>query len=377
MKNIKFKLVHFIIALLIVVGSVTGISLYSYYKHDMKKIKFANDYFHVEDYKSVSALEQIENYAKLTSENYGVIKEGLSFYDIGSNKEYNETPSEHNKNHINGVTWSNGILHIPGWFDLTMYAQTTYNSDAEEWVFAYYIYLFNVNYKSADMMDKLYFMFVDGTGESGEGELYGVTKLDLMIQEVKDAEYGGPNGTNEPQYSYTGTQASSNPLYIYDNGATGVGVTSTDVPHIYRLTSMTEALSTNSDLDNDIKARWFYELDECTFSIFHSGSDDLTTAIQNGTTDELEEIVRGTYDNPYKDAKEFNSQEGNGVVFKGAASDLYKAGFGKFVFWNIFLEAAITFVISGILAVLYYLIWQDDEEPKAKKAPKKLKPKKK
>ena len=71
---------------------------------------------------------------------------------------------------------------------------------------------------------------------------------------------------------------------------------------------MTEALSTTSDLDNDIKARWFYELDECTFSIFHSGSDDLTTAIQNGTTDELEEIVRGTYDNPYKDAKEFNSK---------------------------------------------------------------------
>lgn len=377
MKNLKFKFVHFIIALLIVVGSVTGISLYSYYKHDAKKIKFANDYFHVEDYKSVSALEQIENYAKLNSENYAVIKEGLSFYDVKSKKEYNATPSEHNKNLINGATWSDGILHIPGWFDLTMYAQTTYNTDAEEWVFTYYLYLFNVNYKTADMLDKLYFMFVDGTGESGEAELYGVTKLDLMIQEVKDAEYGGPNGTNLPQFTYTGTQQSSNPLYIYDNGATGVGVSSDETPYIYRLTSMTEALSQTSDLDDDIEsARWFYELESTTFSIFHSGSNNLTNAIQNGTTDELEEIVRGTYENPYKNVEDFNSKVGNGIVFEGAAGSLYEAGFGKFIFWDIFLEAAITFVVSGILAVLYYLIWQDEEEVKTTKVPKKLKQKK-
>lgn len=377
MKNIKFKLVHFIIALLIVVGSVTGISLYSYYKHDMKKVKFVNDYFHVENYKSVNALDQIENYQKLKAKNYAVIEEGLSFYDVKSKKEYNATPSEHNKNLINGVTWDNGVLHIPGWFDLTVYAETTYNSDAEEWVFTYYLYLFNVNYKTADIVDKLYFMFVDGTGESGETELYGVTKLDLMIQEVKDAEYGGPNGTNLPQFSYTGTQTSSNPLYIYDNGATGNGVSNDETPYIYRLTSMTEALSYTSDLDDDIEeARWFYQLESCTFSIFHSGSNDLTTAIQNGTTDELEEIVRGTYENPYKDAEDFNSKVGDGVVLEGYQNDLYKAGFGKFVFWDIFLEAAITFVISGILAVLYYLIWQDDEELATTKSPKKLKPKK-
>lgn len=377
MKNLNFKLVHFIIALLIVACSVTGITLYSYYGHDTNKIKFANEYYHVEDYKSLTALEQIENHVKLSGESYAHIVDGLSFYDIKSKKEYNSTPSDNSKNHINGVTWENGVLHIPGWFDLTVYAQTNYNSDAEEWTFTYYLYLFNVNYKTADMMDKLYFCFVDGTGESGENELFGVTKLDVMIEEVRNAEYGGPDGANLPQYSYTGKQASSNPLYIYDNGATGVGVTNDDVPYIYRLTSMTEALSTNSDLDDEISSRWFYELESSTFSIFHSGSNGLTDAISNGTTDELEEIVRGTYINPYKDAEDFNSKVGDGVVFDGADGSLYEVGYGKFMFWRLVLEGAITFVISGVLALLYYLIWQDDEEVKQPKAPKKLKPKKK
>lgn len=378
MKNLKFKLVHFIIALLIVAGSVAGISLYSYYGHDNNKIKFANDYFHLEDYKSVDALEQIENYVSLTAESYAKISDGLSFYDIKSKKEYNATPSDNSKNYINGATFDNGILHIPGWFDLVMYAQTSYNVDAEEWAFTYYLYLFNVNHQTEDFIDKLYFCFVDGTGESTEPELYGVTKLDLMIQEIKDAEYGGPDGTNLPQYSYSGKQASSNPLYIYDNGATGAGVTADSVPYIYRLTSMNEALSETSDLDDDIeKARWFYELKETTFSIFHSGSNNLTDAISKDTTDELEEIVRGTYTNPYKDAEDFNSKVDNKVVFSGADNNLYEAGYGKFIFWSIFVEALITFVVSGILAVLYYLIWQDDEEVKTTKAPKKLKPKKK
>ena len=226
-------------------------------------------------------------------------------------------------------------------------------------------------------MDKLYFCFVNGTGESGENELYGVTKLDVMIDEIRNAEYGGPDGANIPQFSYTGKQASSNPLYIYDNGATGAGVTESEVPYIYRLTSMTEALSTNSDLDDDITSRWFYELESSTFSIFHSGSYGLTDAISNGTTDELEEIVRGTYVNPYEDAEDFNSKVGDGVVFDGADGSLYKVGYGKFMFWRLVIEGAVTLLVSGILAILYYLIWQDEEVEKTTKAPKKLKPKKK
>ena len=380
MKKIKFRLVPFIISLLIVIGSVTGITLYSYYEFDNNKIRFVADYFHYEDYKSVETETQIEDYVKFNTENYAKVSEGLKFYDVKSKKDYTATPSDNSKNFINGATWENGVLHLPGYFDLAMYAETTYNEDAEEWIFTYYLYLYNVNYDSATMMDHLYFVFVDGIGESGETELYGVTKLDTMIQEVKDGEYGGPNGVNLPTYAFSGKQASSNPMYIHDNNATGVGVSDENTPYVYRLTTMTEALSSTSDLDDDIEAaRWFYELKSSTFSIFHSGSNTLVNAIEQGTTDELTELVRGTYENPYKDAEDFNSKVGDGVVNAGFDKDLFDAGYGKFIFWRIFIEGAITFVISGVLALLFYLIWQDDEVEEKKqnikfKAPK---PKKK
>ena len=105
MKNLKFKLVHFVIALLIVAGSVAGITLYSYYGHDTNKIKFANEYYHVEDYKSLTALEQIENHVKLSGDSYAHIVDGLSFYDIKFKKEYNATPSDNSKNQINCAKW--------------------------------------------------------------------------------------------------------------------------------------------------------------------------------------------------------------------------------------------------------------------------------
>ena len=83
--------------------------------------------------------------------------------------------------------------------------------------------------------------------------------------------------------------------------------------------------------------------------------------------DELEEIVRGTYVNPYEDAEDFNSKVGDGVVFDGADGSLYKVGYGKFMFWRLVIEGAVTLLVSGILAVLYYLIWQTDDEDNNKK----------
>ena len=68
---------------------------------------------------------------------------------------------------------------------------------------------------------------------------------------------------------------------------------------------------------------------------------------------------------------------GDGVVFDGADGSLYKVGYGKFMFWRLVIEGAVTLLVSGILAVLYYLIWRDEEVEKTTKAPKKLKAKKK
>ena len=65
------------------------------------------------------------------------------------------------------------------------------------------------------------------------------------------------------------------------------------------------------------------------------------------------------------------------AILECADGSLYKVGYGKFMFWRLVIEGAVTLLVSGILAVLYYLIWQDEEVEKTTKAPKKLKAKRK
>ncbi len=364
MKKIKFKLIPFIISLAIVLGSVAGITLYSYFEYDNNKLRFVADYFHYEDYKSIETTTQIDEFIDMTTYAHQHINSGLKFFDVKSKKEYTNVPSDNSKNFINGVTWDNGVLHIPGYFDLKVYAETLYNTEDEKWVFSYYIYLYNVNYETKDLINHLYFSFVEGIGESSEGELYGTTKLDTVIKEFKDGENGGANAINLPTFQYSGNHSSSYTMYIHDNNAVNHGLTD-DVPYVYRLTALNETLSESSELDDDIEERrWFAELEESTFSIFYSGTDSLSDAITNGTTDEIQEIVRGTYVNPYKDAEAFNklAEEENSDIKLGYSKNLYKAGYFQFIIGRIVIEGLVTLVISGILAVLFYLIWQDDEE---------------
>ena len=154
-------------------------------------------------------------------------------------------------------------------------------------------------------------------------------------------------------------------MYIHDNKATGKVLSSDDDPHVYRLTSMTESNSETSTLDDEeTTGRWLSELSSASFSIFYTKGSSITE-----NDNDVVEIVRGTYNRKYETAEKFNAGYGTDEnIHKGFAGDLYKAGYGKFIFKRIFIQGLITFVISGILATLFYLIWQDDleENPKMK-----------
>ena len=76
---------------------------------------------------------------------------------------------------------------------------------------------------------------------------------------------------------------------------------------------------------------------------------DLDADTFQDLTDEIKELVRGTYVNPYEDAEDFNSKVDNATIFDGYEKNIFDAGYGKFIFWRIFIEGAITFVISGVL----------------------------
>lgn len=355
MDKITFKLIPFLLSLLIVVVAVAGICLYSYYGYENNKLRFVADYFNYETHSSVKTEKQIEDFVKFESDYYQVVQSNLKYYDAKSGNEYTSTPSNSSKNLVDGATWENGVLHLPGYFDIKAYAETTWNDEQETWVFSYYFFVYNVNYSSQDLISHLYLAFVDGKGTSGEGELYGTTKLNTVIQEVKDGKNGSPNSVNLPSYKYTGETSSSYSMYIYDNDATSS--TSDTTPYVYRLTTLSESLSETSDLDNELTSRTFAELESLTFSIFYSGSKDIYTSISDGTDVTVKELVRGTFESNVTKPEDFNKVEG---AKEGYAKNLYNAGYGKFIFPRIAVQGLIAFVISGVLAFLFYLIWQEE-----------------
>lgn len=374
MKRITFKLIPFLISLFIVIGSVTGICLYSYYNYDNNKLRFVADYFHYEDSKDVDTQEQIEDFIKFQAANYQVVNSNLTYYDAKSNYVYKSEPLGETplKNKFKDATWKEGILDIPGYFKIKAYAMTTYNKDAKKFVLSYYFYLFDVNYENVDV-DNLYLVFVDGNTENPEdGKLYGFEKLDAVRDEIKDGKNGGANTVNLQSYKYTGKSVTSYSMYIHDNGATNYKDKDNDeVPYVYRLTTLSETLlEENKDQNVAKESRTFGELSSVSFAIYDSHGDELGEKISD-----FEEIVRGEYKSSITKADDFNkAAEKDATIYKGANGVIYDAGYGKFIWVRIMIEGIVTLVISGILAVLFYLIWQDDEtDTKERKNRKKLK----
>ena len=372
--KLKFKLIPFIISILIIVISVTGVTIYAYKGYDTNKIRFVNDYFHYSDHSKVETLDEIESYNRFASAYYRKAGDEFTFNDIKSDYVYNETPSQNSKNFIDGATYKDGILHLDGWFDIIPYAVSTYNSDTNAWVYTYYFYVFNVNYRYQSLIRNLNFCFVNGIGND-ESEFVGTYKLNTVIDEIKSGTYLGANGTNLPTYKFKSsrTDADGNPviesesMYIYDDKAKGEFCPKG--AYVYRLTAMSETLSDTDKETYTGERRWLSQLENATFSIYYTGEDSTATKPDN-----FVEIVRGTFTRKYENVETFNNlSKANNDVAEGAQSDLFKAGYGAYIAKRIIITGLITFAISGVLAFLFYLIWQDDvkKEPKQKKEEKK------
>ena len=386
MKRITFKLIPFLISLFIVIGSVTGICLYSYYSYDNNKLRFVADYFHYEDFSDFETERQIEDFVKFKSANYQVVNDNLTYIDSRSRQKYSENPlgETATKSQFPDATWSNGVLNIPGYFKIKAYGLTTYNKDVKKFIYNYYFYIFDVNYDKVDV-NNLYFIFVDGDAEAisvkkaiGE-EDEKIDLLDAAINEIKEGKNGNANTVNLESYKFTGKSVTSYSMYIRDNNSTNSKKKDDDpVPYVYRLTTLSETLLEENKDGNPVddkgniitKSRAFSEIKNVNFAIYDSHGDELGSKIED-----FEEIVRGSYEAEFTKADDFNkAAEENKSIHKGANDVIYDAGYGKFIWVRIFVEGLVTLLISGVLGVLFYLIWQDDEEEsKASKSRKKLK----
>lgn len=327
----KFKLVPFLISLLIVVGVTFVICWYSFYGYKLNRIRFYESYFHQDDYKDVETKALIEDAVKFQFIGYKKASDTVAFYNA----------SESNVN----FAYKNGTLNVPNYFDVDIYLVDTTSDPNGDASYSYYFYFYNVNYsKISDTDLPLVVLTAKGIGNPSEDdlsddELYGDALIENAIKKLNDDDSdNNPAYNGAVQHSITTNGESSSYTFpIYDNGAQG---NESDVC-VWRCAPRT-------DLNNKLPFnKGVYEDGEATFSIVS----------YNGST--YTEIIRGTFTG-LNDLDKVDYTEGaNGDVLN---NDALINEYRHFIWKRVLLHGVIAFVISLIIAILFYMIWQDDKE---------------
>lgn len=325
----KFKIIPFLISLLIVVGVTFGICWYSYHDYPLNKYDFYEEYFHVEDYKDYKASELIENAVK--------------FQHKGYKKASNTIAALDNTN--SGSTYKDGTINVPGYFDIDIYI-TESESEGES-TYSYYFYFYNVNYQDStlDPINEIGVIIVNGIGEgtpeNEDEKEFGNALLDTAISNLDDDDTNNnPSYNALAAYGYTANSARIYP--IHDTGYSNDNKVSATTDHyVWRCAprldySHTEI--TNKDTFAD---------GEATFAVIDFGGSEVKTLFR-GTMTEIDKMEEVEFDEGYN-------------------QDPTKSYYGSVVFPKVLLHGGIAFVISAVIAFLFYLLWLDPKEEEKKK----------
>jgi len=343
----KFKIIPFIISLLIVVGVTFGICWYSYHDYEGNKIKFLDNYFHVDDYENQKADSLISNAVKMQSTKYQKANEKVKFLN---SSDFTEISSEVDES---APYYLNGTAHIPNFFDIDVYVVATETKG--DWTYNYHFYIYNINYRNSDFdPTNLQLLLVDGTGNATEEEKekddYKESGFDL-INSAYDALFD-ENSSNNPsitdgafyKYIYTGENAQKSEYKIYDTGFTNAEAHEDGTEHlVFRMVPKT---------DNNHNS--LYESSSIT-----SGDVSFCLFYNNGTSDSYK-IINGTISD-ITDVTELDYTDGC------ASNPVIAPEYGTVILGKIFLHGGIAFILSGIVAFLFYMIWMDDTSEQTKK----------
>lgn len=335
----KFKIIPFLISLLIVVGVTFGICWYSYHEYPLNKYDFYEEYFHTEDYKEYKSSELIENAVKFEYEGY--VKAPSTIQAL----ENSEVES----------TYKDGTISVPGYFDIDVYL-TVIDSEGEK-TYSYYFYFYNVNYQNStlDPINEIGVIIVNGIGEgtptNEDEEEFGNALLDTAISNLEDEDT-----TNNPSYNALaayGYTANSARIYpIFDTGFSSDNKVSETTDHyVWRCAPRLDY--THTEITNKEK----YSDGEATFAVVDFGGNEVKTLFK-GTMTEIHKM----------NEVEFN---------EGYSQDPTNSFYSSVVFPKVLLHGGIAFVISAVIAFLFYLLWLDPNETTAKKAVKQPNSKKK
>lgn len=349
----KIKLIPFIISILFPLACTTFIVCYSYGVNDTYTKNKDRYEVHVQ-----------QNYYDENGQASDEIKKAVT---MDSNK-------------YQLVSLNNLEENFSGDLNSALYAYTsnveTTNDEGEtetslEIAYSLYLYdiVYNNKYSNSSAFESqngvylkngasLALVYVKGTGAAPD------ERLDIALDELKE------NGITS-----TGTYVTASKVDINDTNAQN-----------YTSTDDTEAMTYRVSLFNSLTADFFnfddlekiYEKDIEDGQVIEEG---YTLALVNyystgAHSNSVKVISKFTIDNVYE-AEDFEELE---TVSTGYSSDYAKAGYSylKFVFPTLLWQGALTLVITGILSVLFYAIWQVEEvETEEQKRIKKLQANKK
>lgn len=330
--KLKFKLIPFMLSLLIVFGITFGICWYSYHNYRGNKHSFYEEYFHLNDYEDYESTELLENAVKFQFDEY---------------KKASNTVALHNIDKDIAPSYSNGTIHVPGYFDIDVYIT---NSISEgEATYSYYFFFYNVNYQNStyDPVDKVQVLLVNGSGagipeEEGEEEnIYGDALLDQELEKLFDEDED-----NNPKYNglYPHSYSSDNVHYpVFDNGYKNDEDNENVTEHyVYRC----------APRQNNAKEEIFND------KVPEDGTLTFAIISLNSAKNKHTELVRGTISNIDKLSEEEYEE--------GYAGDVYAADFSSIVGSTVAIHGAIAFGISAVIAILFYLLLMDPKEQEKK-----------
>lgn len=334
--KLKFKLIPFLLSLLIVFGVTFGICWYSYHDYPINKYTFYEEYFHMDDHEDYETTELIENALKFQFDEYIKASNTVALHDS------NET-----------VSYKDGTIHVDGYFDIDVYITNSINEG--ESVYSYYFYFYNVNYKAStfDPAERIQIVVAQGTGEgtseNEDDELFGDALLDRELEELFDEDED-----NNPKYSglypFSWTNG-TNHYPVFDNGYEN-DENNPDITEHYVYRGTPRQSHDKKEVFNDDVP----EDGTITFAIVKTFENDSTR---------YEELVRGSITEIDK-LSELEYNEGHG-------EDVYSTNYSKVVGTRVAIHGAIAFAISAVIAFLFYMLWMDpkDNTPKKKQLNKK------
>ena len=358
-KNSKqFKIIPFFISLLIVLLITGGIGIYTTFYYGGTDLKFLEGYIGYDKNKNTNTGDYIEKFVQLESSKYILNSKetGLNYRDPKTGLVYEVDQT------IEGNVYKGDFMHVENYFDIALYAILTESENTKgeiELSVSYSFYFYNINYEKLQNQKPVFqIAFVEGVGtntDEDDDKLIGDEALEKMMA---DSSYGGDTISMKHSYTYA-----KNIFYLYDNGAKTVGTdykieNGTNSLCAYKanlFNSSTYSYTNENEETISVGSKDFSDMESATFAIYQLITND--DGSESATT-----IIEGTIDNI------FNEKDADKFVLKGYDHTYYKVpSFILYTWSTILMFTGISFVVSVILAALFYFIWVDDKQPTKKR----------